>query len=222
MATKIEGQVKLRAKDSKHSKSRLKGITGIVLAGGKSSRFGSNKALIEINGVRLIERVIKVMASVFQRVILITNTPQEYAYLQLPMHEDLIKGLGPLGGILTGLEAISDEAGFFVACDMPFLNSGLFRHMVVLRNDFDAVVPRVGWRIETLNTLYTKKALPAIKDLIESRDYQVIKFFDKIRVRYLEEHEIRAFDPDLKSFFNVNSPEELLEAQKPASSGGRD
>ncbi len=213
MSTKIEGQVKFRAKDSKHSKSRLKGITGIVLAGGKSSRFGSNKALIEVNGVRLIERVINIMASVFQRVILITNTPQEYAYLQLPMHEDLIKGLGPLGGILTGLEAMSDEAGFFMACDMPFLNIELVRHIVEARDDFDAVVPRMGWKIEALHALFTKRCVPGIRALIDSGEYQIIKIFPKIRVRYVDEEEIRAFDPQLRSFFNVNRPEELQNHQ---------
>ena len=194
--------------------SRLSGISGIILAGGKSSRYGRNKALIEMNGIRLIERVIGVMEPVFEHLIIITNTPQEYAYLQLPTYEDLIKGLGPLGGIFTGLEAISDEVGFFVACDMPFLNSELIRHMVETREDFDAVVPRIDWKIETLHAIYSKGCLPAIRELIDARNYQVIKFLHKVRVRYVEEEEIRAFDPELKSFFNINRPEELLNATK--------
>ena len=137
----------IASKDFYHINTHVKGVTGIILAGGKSSRYGRNKALADFDGIPLIERVIRVMESVFPRIILITNSPDEFAYLQLPMHEDLIKGLGPLGGILTGLEAISDEAGFFTACDMPFLNSKLVRHIVDLRDDFDAVVPRVDWKI---------------------------------------------------------------------------
>jgi molybdopterin-guanine dinucleotide biosynthesis protein A len=202
------------SKDSNPISSRPKGIPGIILAGGKSSRYGRNKALIEMNGIRLIERVIGVMEPVFEHLIIITNTPQEYAYLQLPTYEDLIKGLGPLGGIFTGLEAISDEVGFFVACDMPFLNSELIRHMVETREDFDAVVPRIDWKIETLHAIYSKCCLPAIRELIDARNYQVIKFLHKVRLRYVEEEEIRAFDPELKSFFNINRPEELLNATK--------
>ena len=193
---------------------RLKGITGIILAGGKSRRYGMNKALVEINGVRLIERVIRVMESIFEHLIIITNTPHDYAYLKLPMYEDLIKGLGPLGGILTGLDAISNDAGFVVACDMPFLNADLVRYMVDMRDDYYAVVPKITWKIEALHALYNKRCLPVIRELIESQEYQAIKFFDRIRVRYVEEDEIRASDPHLRSFFNVNSPRELLDAEQ--------
>ena len=205
-----------------HTNPPTEGITGVILAGGKSSRYGRNKALVDVDGLPLIERVIRVMESVFQRLVLITNTPHEYAYLQLPMYEDLIKGLGPIGGILTGLEAISDEAGFFVACDMPFLNKELVRHMIEVRDDFSAVVPRIGWKIEALHALYSKRGLPAIRKLIASGEYQVIKFFDRIRVRWLEEGEIRTFDPKLRSFLNVNRPEELSEALKLGSTAQRD
>ncbi len=143
----------------------LKGITGVILAGGKSTRYGTNKAFAEVQGVRLIERTIRVMGSVCPRLLLVTNTPAEYAYLQLPMVEDLIKGLGPLGGIYTGLEVIDDENGLFVACDMPFLREDLLRYMVTLRGDFDAVVPRVNWMVEPLHALYTKKCLPVPQEV---------------------------------------------------------
>ena len=164
---------------------------------------------MELDGVRLIERVIGVMGSVFKHVILITNTPHEYAYLQLPMFEDLIKGLGPIGGIYTGLEAISDDAGFFVACDMPFLNAPLVRHIVEIKDDFDAVVPRMDWKLEALHALYAKRCLPVIKTLIDSKQYQTIKFFSKVRIRYVDEDEIKTFDPQLKTFHNINRPQEL-------------
>lgn len=192
---------------------RIQGITGFILAGGKSTRYGSNKAMAEIAGQRLIERVVTVMDSVFQRLVIITNTPEEYAYLEIPMIEDLIKGLGPLGGIYTGLESLSDEAGFFVACDMPFLNGPLIRHMVRVRSRFDAVVPKIDWMLEPLHALYTKRCLPALEELIDSRQYQILKFFEKITVKFLEEDEIQAFDPALRSFFNINRPEELARSK---------
>ena len=200
------------SKDSNLIKSRHRGITGIVLAGGKSSRFGRNKALVEINGIRLIERVIGVVEPLFENLLVITNAPQDYAYLNLPMVEDLIKGLGPLGGIFTGLKTISDEAGFFVACDMPFLNAELIRHMAHLTEDFDVVVPKLDWKIEPLHAIYSKSCIPAITELIENRDYQIFNFFKKVRVRYLSAREIREFDPELKFLLNINRPEELVNA----------
>ena len=202
------------SKDSDPVISSSKDITGIILAGGKSLRYGRNKALVEVDGTRLIERVISVMQSLFEDLIIITNTPREYDYLQLPMHQDVIKGLGPLGGIYTGLETISSESGFFVACDMPFLQNDLIRHMVEIKGDFDAVVPKVDWKIEPLHAIYTRNCLPAIKRLIDAQGYQIIKFFDNVRVRWVKEEEIRSFDSELKSFLNVNSPEELTEANR--------
>ena len=200
------------SKDSNLIESRHKGITGIVLAGGKSSRYGRNKAFVEMNGIRLIERVIGVVEPLFENLLIITNSPRDYAYLQLPMVEDLIKGLGPLGGIFTGLQTISDKAGFFVACDMPFLNAALIHHMTDVMEDFDAVVPKIDWKIETLHAIYTKNCIPAIQELIDNRDYQIFNFFPKVRVRYLSESEIRGFDPELRFLFNINRPEELLNA----------
>ena len=185
------------------------GVTGVVLAGGKSSRYGSNKALVRVNGVPLIERTVRVMKALFPEVLLVTNTLADYAFLDLPMVEDLIKGLGPIGGIYTGLETMPGRAGFFVACDMPFLNQGLLRHMVEVREDFDAVVPRMGWMIEPLHSLYTKNCLPVIKASIDAHEYQIAKCFKKLRVRYVEREELLVFDHGLKSLFNINEPKDL-------------
>lgn len=204
----------IESKDSDHKKYRPTDISGVILAGGKSRRYGRNKALVNIDGIPLIERVVRVMQSVFQDLILITNTPDEYAYLKLPMHEDLIKGLGPLGGILTGLTAISSDAGFFVACDMPFLNRELIYYMVEKREGFDVVVPRVSEQMETLHAIYSRACLPAIRRLVNSHEYQTLRFFPEVSVRYIEEDEIRSFDPELRSFFNVNSPQEVVKYQK--------
>jgi molybdopterin-guanine dinucleotide biosynthesis protein A len=184
-------------------------VTGVVLAGGKSSRYGRNKAFDVLEGVPLIERVIGVMRPIFQKLILSTNSPESYEHLNLPMETDLFKGLGPLGGIHTALSIIETETCFVVACDMPFLNSGLIRYMVDTRNDFDVVVPRIQGMMEALHAVYHKRCLPAIRDMIEAKRYQIFRFFPSVSVRFVEEAEIRRFDPNLKSFLNVNRPEEL-------------
>ncbi|MFH1350619.1 MAG: molybdenum cofactor guanylyltransferase [Pseudomonadota bacterium] len=199
-------------KDSDHFHPKYEGITGIILAGGKSTRYGRNKAFERIDGTPIIERVVDTMGSVFQKLIIITNTPLEYAHLGVPMFEDIIKGLGPIGGIYTGLDVISNAAGFFVACDMPFLNPNLIHEMVEVLGDFDAVVPKIDWKLESLHALYSKRCLLPIKKLIDAGEYQVIKLFERVRMRYLVEDEIRAMDPHLRSFFNVNRPEELVKA----------
>jgi molybdopterin-guanine dinucleotide biosynthesis protein A len=187
----------------------IKNVTGFILLGGKSSRYGSNKAFVEIEGVRLVDRVARVMKSIFHRIVLLTNTPEEYSYLQMPMVEDLIKGLGPMGGIYTGLMTLSGEAGFFVACDMPFLRESLIRHMVDVRDDFDVVVPRMDWMLEPLHALYSKKCLPVIREAIRQDQHQILKCFAELRVRYVDEEELRLWDPELRSFFNINKPQDL-------------
>ncbi len=142
----------------------IQGITGIILSGGKSSRYGMNKALAPFNGTTIIEKVVTVMNSVFHKTILITNDPEEYASLNLPVYQDIVKGIGPVGGIFTGLESMPDPRGFVVACDMPFLNPDLIRYMVSRKSGFDAVVPKVGWKIESLHALYHRDCLPAIRE----------------------------------------------------------
>ena len=163
----------------------IEGITGIILAGGKSSRFGSNKALAKFNGKPLIERATGVLGRIFKNLIIITNSPLEYSYLKIPLYQDIVKGLGPVGGIYTGLDALDDGWAFFCACDMPFINEGLVRYLAGVRDGFDAVVPKVDWKIEPLHALYSKNCLPAIKELINKKEYQTIKAFNNIKLRAL-------------------------------------
>jgi molybdopterin-guanine dinucleotide biosynthesis protein A len=199
---------------------KIKGVTGVVLAGGRSRRYGKNKALVKVEGVPLIERALHAMGSIFDHVIIITNTPDAYAYLNIPMFPDIIKGLGPLGGIYTGLKAIPDPAGFFVACDMPFLNTDLIRHLAAIRDDFDVVVPRISGWIEALHGLYAKRCGGSIERLIHSGTYQIFQFFSAVSVRFVDEDEVRRFDADLKSFLNINTPDELRRLGQPVSGGG--
>jgi len=188
---------------------RFTHTAGVVLAGGRSSRYGSNKALAVVDGVPLIQRVVGVLEPIFQRVYVITNSPAEYEFLGLPMFRDLIPGLGPLGGIHTALRRMPEARGFFTACDMPRLNGRLIRHMVDQARDVDAVVPRISGMLEALHAVYARSCLPAIQALIDSRCRQVLRFFDSVTVRYLEAEEIRRYDPALESFFNINRPADM-------------
>ena len=192
----------------------IEGVTGIILAGGKSSRFGSNKALAKFKGIPLIERATGVLSRIFENLMIITNSPLEYSYLKIPLYQDIVKGLGPVGGIYTGLDALADDWAFFCACDMPFINEGLVRYITGIRNGFDAVVPKVDWKIEPLHALYSKNCLPAMKELIYKKEYQTIKAFSNMNVRFVEEEEIKTHDPRLKTFLNVNKQDELEKITK--------
>jgi molybdopterin-guanine dinucleotide biosynthesis protein A len=193
---------------SEHNK-RYDHITGVILAGGSSKRYGKNKAFLKIGGVRLIDSILQEMKTIFTRVILITNEKKKYEYLEIPMFEDLVKGFGPLGGIYTGLMSISDQAGFFVACDMPRINRQLVRYMVDIKGNHRAVVPSVADNIEPLHAIYFRSCLKPIRHLIDSNRCQVRLFYDSIPVRYVKEDEIRKFCCPSKAFLNINTPDEF-------------
>jgi len=193
---------------SEHNK-RYDHITGVILAGGSSKRYGKNKAFIKIGSVRLIDSILQEMKTIFTRVILITNEKIKYEYLEIPMFEDLVKGFGPLGGIYTGLMSIPDQAGFFVACDMPHINRQLVRYMVDIKGNHRAVVPSVADNIEPLHALYFRSCLKPIRRLIDSNRCQVRLFYDYIPVRYVKEDEIRKFCCPSKAFLNINTPDEF-------------
>ncbi|MFW6115030.1 MAG: molybdenum cofactor guanylyltransferase [Thermodesulfobacteriota bacterium] len=199
----------MKKKVDSDSHKRYRHIAGLILAGGLSKRYGQNKAFLQINGIRLIDHIAEQMKRIFTRVLLVTNQPREFRYLQLPVVEDLIKGLGPLGGLYTGLSAISEQAGFFVACDMPLLHQGLIRYMVNSMDAYDAVVPSVGKWLEPMHAVYARSCLPAIKGLIDKNCYPVRLFYDQVAVRYIQEEEIRRFCSPGEAFLNINTPEEF-------------
>lgn len=200
----------LKSKAHTEPPARYEHVAGVILAGGLSTRYGRNKAFLQIGGVRLIEYIAEEMKRVFTHVILVTNQERDFEYLKLPMVEDLIKGLGPIGGIYTGLRSISEQAGFFVACDMPLLHKGLIRYMVEVIDNHAAVVPSVGEWVEPLYALYTRSCLDTVKDLIDEKRYQVRLFYDRVSVRYVREDEIRRFCPPEEAFLNINTPEEFV------------
>ncbi len=201
-------------KEESEQKNLYDHITGVILAGGSSKRYGQNKAFLEIDGIRLIDRIAEEMKNIFKQVILVANEKKEYEYLGIPIIEDLIKGLGPIGGIYTGLMSISEQAGFFIACDMPFINSQLVRYMVDIKKDVHAaVVPLVANEVEPLHAIYAKSCLGPIRNLIDSKHYHVRLFYDQITIRYVKEDEIRKFGSPSRAFLNINTPDEFAKMQ---------
>lgn len=188
-------------------------MTGVVLAGGRSSRMGINKALIEFGGKRLIEATVDCLRALFPEVLIIANDPPLYAYLGVQVVPDLIPDSGSLGGIYTGLHAASSPACFVVACDMPFLNADLITLLIREAEGWDIVVPRVGGELQPLHAVYAKSCLSPMKEAIDSGILKITRFFPKVRVNIIEESALQKVDPQLLGFVNVNTPPELKQAE---------
>lgn len=187
-------------------------VTGIILAGGKSSRFGSNKALSRIDGDRLIERLCRTVGSVTGRLMLITNTPEDYAFLELESRKDLVPRCGPIGGIYSALKTAHTPLCLFVACDMPFVRPEFLEYMVERSSGYDAVVPVNDGRVEPLCAVYRETCVPAIEDRIQARRFKIAGFFDEVRVLRLDPGEGGFHDADM--FFNINDRTDYDEALK--------
>lgn len=189
-------------------------MTGVVLAGGKSIRMGTNKAVLEVGGRKLIESVVEKLQALFPEVLIIANTPGLYETLGPKVFPDLIPDKGSLGGLYTGLSYASYEQAFFAACDMPFLNPDLIAFMKGEVEGYDVVIPKVQGELHTLHAVYSKRCLPFMKELIEQDKLKINAFFPKVRVKVIEEETIQRFDPHCFSFFNANTPEELALARR--------
>jgi molybdopterin-guanine dinucleotide biosynthesis protein A len=194
-------------------------VSGIVLAGGQSSRLGTDKSFINVNGQSLIEHIVAKLTRLSDDVIIVTNSPDEYDHLEARLVGDIYPGKGALGGIYSGLRAAANAYSLVVACDMPFLDPNLLRYMIILAREHDVVIPRIGGLPEPLHAIYSKNCLEPIDRLLARGDLKIIDFFSEVRVRYVEEGEVDIFDPQHLSFFNVNTPHDLEEMKKLARKG---
>ena len=189
-------------------------ITGVIQAGGKSARMGGQpKALLELGGRRIIDRVVDVVRAVADDLLIVTNTPELYAGLGLPMVADVFPDHGSLGGIYSGLKAAPGEAAFTVACDMPFLMAEVARLVTGRAGEADVVVPRVGEQWETLHACYAKSCLAPMESRLRAGQLKIIGFFGDVRVLEIAEAEVARFRAPELVFMNVNTPEELARAR---------
>ena len=197
-------------------------ITAVILAGGRSRRLGRDKAVVLFDGEPLIRRVIRrAAAGVNARagdVVVVVADPARAAALPLESEQrtavDAFPGSGPLGGIYTGLVAARTDWSLVVACDLPFLSVPLLRYMAGLRDGADIVAPVVNGRPEPTHALYSRRCQPAIAARLQAGRLKAADLFSDVdvTVRYTDETEIRRFDPELLSFFNINRPADLVRA----------
>jgi|YNPNPStandDraft_1061719.scaffolds.fasta_scaffold51311_1 molybdenum cofactor guanylyltransferase len=201
-------------------------VSVLILAGGRSRRMGQDKIWMELEGVPLIERLVRRVLPLAGEILFSANAGERFEALaaQLPLPArvvaDRFPGSGPLAGLHAGLSAARHDLLLALAADLPFVNPRLLRRLIGLAAGFDAVVPQtpadeadlLQW--EPLHALYRRTCLPAIEAHLAAGDRQVICFFDEVRVRAVPPDELRRFDPDLLSFFNVNTPRDWERSQE--------
>lgn len=186
------------------------GVTGVILAGGKSSRMGSNKALLPYRGGRFIESIHRLLAELFDEVLLVTDTPEQYDFLPARKVADLYTGRGALAGLHAALQESRTSHIFAVACDMPYLNGDLITRLAGLREEGDVVIPHGEKGPEPLHALYGKRCLPAMERALVQGRRRIVSFFPEVRVCNFSPALVAALDPRFDSFKNINTPGEYF------------
>ena len=195
-------------------------ITGIILAGGKSSRLGRDKASVDVGGQRIIDRVIGALQSSCDEVLIIGDRPERQNELSLPKciqyRSDDLKGRGSIGGLYTGLKASDTLWSLVVACDMPFISRELIRFMlsIISKNRCDAIVPIINGRYQPTHALYNSTCIPFIEKNISSGNFRMDSYFDEIYLDEISEDVINSIKGAELSFFNVNTEDDLFTARE--------
>ncbi|MGH2618885.1 MAG: molybdenum cofactor guanylyltransferase, partial [Thermomicrobiales bacterium] len=199
-------------------------LSAAALAGGQSRRMGTDKALLPVgeDGRPMLALVLEQLQTVATDLMVVANDRKRYEPFGARVVPDVHVDVGTLGGVHAAISQAAHEYCLVVACDMPLLNAALLARMASEPRDYDVLVPVLpgqsrqggeGFVFQTLHAIYSKRCLPAIERRIAAGNRQVIGFFDTVRIRTIDEAEIRKFDPTLQSFFNANTPEALAEAR---------
>jgi molybdopterin-guanine dinucleotide biosynthesis protein A len=170
-----------------------------------------------VGGDTLLGRVISRLKPVCSEIIVVTRQDQIGAItlsrFAVDVTSDAVPDRGPLGGLHTGLERSKTDLNIAVACDMPFINAGLLTYLVGLAQGWDIVAPRVNGLTEQLHTVYSKRCGSIAGQLIKLGKSRVADLFGVVRTRFVEEPELRKYDPELMSFFNINTEADLNRAR---------
>lgn len=194
-------------------------MTGAILAGGRSTRMGTNKAVLDFGGQRLIVGLLQKIRPLFPEVVIIANEFAPYADLEVSMFSDCIPDKGSLGGIYTAVLHSTFPQTFCIACDMPLASPAVIAYLRDQGPGYDVVVPRTEEGYQPLHAVYGKACLPRMEAMIRADNLKIDRLFPAVRVRTVEAEELRRLDPSLRCFVNVNTREELAAAMRLAAEG---
>lgn len=194
-------------------------VTGIILSGGKSSRMGGNKSLLKIGDQTIIERVRDLMKSIFDEVILITNDPADYKFLNIPIFEDIFKHKGPLAGIHSGLTHSSSENNFIISCDIPFINKEMIKYLVDFETDKLITVAKADGYIQQLAGKYSKDCVYQSEKILDhqlsaeanggnqtKKEISALKLIERVGAEIISAESLPFYKKEL--FFNMNNVED--------------
>jgi len=187
---------------------QIAGVTGVILAGGKSSRMGRNKSLLPYNGKPLIAAIYKVMAELFKDVVVVTNDPADYAFLPCPKTADIHVGKGSMAGVHAGLSWSATRWIFVVGCDMPFIKPQLVRYLAGRLGGGLALVPQSAGGLEPLHAFYSRDALPLLDAALSAEKVRLIDILEQLQAQVIPAAEFAEISSDGRSFFNLNTPED--------------
>jgi molybdopterin-guanine dinucleotide biosynthesis protein A len=184
----------------------------VILTGGKSSRMGRPKALLPFGYEPLIDHLVRRLQRKFKLVVVVAAPDQELPPLPAKVVRDEVSYQGPVGGIYYGLKAAIGTGAFVTSCDAAFLNLPLISFLTSQILNHDVVVPYWQDRFQPLHAVYRKSVVPLLKEQLERGELRPIFLYDKVRTRKVGEEEIRRFDPEGLSFFNMNAPDDYTQA----------
>lgn len=188
----------------------------VIQAGGQSRRMGQDKGLVIFLGQPLISRLVDRLRPLALELLVTTNTPADYAFLGVPLFSDLVPQRGALGGLYTALSAASLPFVAVVACDMPFINPELLeaQYQRLLSSQSDISILHTAEGLEPFHAVYRRNpCLPYIRQSLDEDKWRVDAWFSQVKIDLFRIDEIRRYDPELRSFWNVNTPEELQQAE---------
>ncbi len=190
--------------------------TGVILAGGLSTRFsGKNKAFLNIEGKRILDYTLDIFKQLFDETILVTNNPLEFLKYDLKIVTDIYPVRSSLTGVHAGLFYSLNPYAFITACDTPFLQKALIETILNhIERRSDVIIPETSAGLEPLCAVYSKQCLKQIEMNISEEKFQIFRFFKKVRAKKIPEKTLRKVDPDLISFMNINTPDDLANAEK--------
>jgi molybdenum cofactor guanylyltransferase len=198
------------------SKSAVK-AGGIILAGGKGRRFGGDKAAVLLLGESLLQRAVSNLEFLKAEIVVVLapgqSLPVLTAGVKLKAIHDAVADMGPLAGISAGLANSQYQYNVVIACDMPLVNVELLQHMISIADGFDAVVPRLGRHIESLQAVYSKDCAPEIDKLLARGILKASNLTEHVKTRFIDSAEIDRYDPQHLSFMNINTPTDLEKAR---------
>jgi molybdenum cofactor guanylyltransferase len=188
--------------------------SGIILAGGSSSRLGADKAELVV-GTRMIDRVALALSQVVSEIVIAGPTRQTHACgVPVSFVPDAFNGSGPLVGIYSALLSSRTDANIVIACDMPFVNPSLLRFLLQSSVEADVTIAEVGGVLQPLHAVYRKGVLGAMEHLLRSGETSPRRLLAAVGTKIVRESAVRVYDPQMRSFFSVNTPKDLMRARE--------